>query len=185
MCKRISILLVFTLLVSCQRTNPLHAILNCDVNRHVNTILVQDFNENFSLSIPRHWKINHYYDQFKSEIYAADTTRELTDTYIFDASFNNGSLVFDDYFFKRIDSVLSNEQLELMNSGTVELNENIGYWYLVNGTKNGYPYHKFNLSFPCGKDTYFNTFTELYGDTQIQERLCDSFNLLDNLEFSE
>jgi hypothetical protein len=48
-----------------------------------------------------------YYDDFKSQIYAADTAKQLTETYILDVAWHQGELTLDDALAKKITDVLN------------------------------------------------------------------------------
>ena len=183
--KYLSYFLVFFLLTGCKNTLDIEDSLSCKSKTPKNTVRVTDFKNNFSLPIPKSWKINHYYTTNQSEIFAADTLKQLSESYIIDASFNNGTLKLDDQFYKNADSILKMNQLIMIRSGRQDYDARKTYWYLVNGKKNGFTYHEFNWIIFLSENTYANMRTEVYGDQNINERICESISILKEIIFLE
>lgn len=142
-----------------------------------------DFNKNFKLNIPTNWKTDLYYDKYQSEIFTADTTKQLTSTYILDASFNLGKLTFDTAFYQKTDAILQASNLKKVNFGTIQFKSKPAYWYLSEGTKNNFNYQQFNLAVQLSENTFFNAYVAIYGNEKINERLCESISILETIEF--
>ena len=110
------LLIVFS---SCSNQSELSGNFDCGNSNNENKTTLKDFNKNFKLNIPVSWKTELYYDNFQSEIFSADTVKQLTETYILDVSYKLGSVQFnDDYFFKN-DSILSNKNLKIIKSKNI------------------------------------------------------------------
>jgi len=175
-------LLIITIL-SCSKQTPLAEKFNCksmDVNGFET---IYDFNKNFKIPIPNTWKTNLYYDKLESSIFAADTLKQLTDSYIIGASFTFGKVNFNEDFSKKTDSILSINSLSKVDEGNESFQANQTYWYLAKGSKNGFDYHQFNMTVKLSENTYFNTYSEVYGDENINERICESISILENVKF--
>ncbi|WP_157961096.1 hypothetical protein [Lutibacter citreus] len=177
------ILLSIFILVGCKNQSELSKLYNCKTGNIKNTIAISDFKENFNISIPNSWKTNLYYDKNQSEIFAADTTKQLTETYIIDAAYNYGSLTFNNSFYKKTDSILKASNLKKVNSGTILFKEKPAYWYLSKGKKKGFDFHQFNLIVKTSKNAFFTSYCEIYGTTNIESRICESISIIDNIEF--
>jgi hypothetical protein len=163
----------------------LDQIFNCNNIDLTDTKNISDFNKNFKLDIPISWNTALYYNSYQSEIFTADTTKQLTESFIFDVSFNLGELNFDDNFYKKTDSILTANNLQIVKSGNHRFQEMPAYWYLVKGSKRGFTFHQFNLMVKNTPNAYFKAYSEIYGDEHINERICESIGLLKNIEFLE
>jgi hypothetical protein len=176
-------ILFLLLSTGCKNDSELNSIFNCNVRPTEETKKVIDFKKNFSIDIPTAWKTAMYFDEFQSEIFTADTVKQLSDTFILDASFNFGSLDFDPDFHKKTDSLLAKNNFQKINEGTLSFQSKPAYWYLLKGTKKGFTYHQLNLLVIISKTTYFKAYTDIYGDENIDARICSSISKLEKIEF--
>ncbi|MBL4939470.1 MAG: hypothetical protein JKY16_04215 [Lutibacter sp.] len=156
---------------------------NCDNIKIKNATTILDFNKNFKLTAPSNWKTELYFDKYQSEIFVADTTKQLTESFILITSFNQGMLNFDANFHNKIDSISIKEKLQIINFGTQIFLLNPTYWYVSKGEKNGFTYHQFNVTIKLSENTYFNAYSEIYGDNNIEERICESIAILEKIKF--
>ena len=170
---------------SCSKQSELYNIFSCNNEISEATKNISDFNKNFKLDIPISWNTALYYNNYQSEIFTADTTKQLTESFIFDASFNLGELNFNDTFYAKTDSIIKANNLQIVKTGNQLFQEMPAYWYLVKGTKKGFTFHQFNLLVKNSSSTYFKAYSEIYGDESINERICESILLLKNIEFLE
>ena len=86
---------IFFIFSSCKKQSQLSSIFECDTVNLKNLNEYSDFKQNFKITIPNNWKTELYYNEFQSEIFTADTTKQLSETYVLDASFNFGNLNFN------------------------------------------------------------------------------------------
>ncbi len=177
------LLLIGFAFLSCSKQPYLSENFNCSINLYPNTTTVSDFNKNFILKVPTNWKTNLYYTNFQSEIFIADTTKQLTESFIFVASFHLGNLNFDTPFYKKTDSLLHKNNLLLIDSGKQSFQKKPTYWYVVKGIKKGFTFHQFNLLVKLSENTYFSAYSEIYGNTKIKERICKSLSIINKIEF--
>ncbi|NOR28498.1 MAG: hypothetical protein GQ540_08220 [Lutibacter sp.] len=177
--------LTFFLFFSCSKQSELHKKYNCSSSKISNSKTIKDFNKNFRLTISNDWKSNFYFNKFQSEIFSADTTKQLTDSFILGTSFNQGIINFNSNFHQEKDSILTVNHLELTDSGEQLFLSKPSYWYVAKGMKNGYTYHQFNSTIKLSENTYFVGYSEIYGDTNINERICETISILEKIEFLE
>ena len=177
------IFLITLILISCTKQTELSKTFNCNTSKLSNTEVFSDFKQNFNVTIPTNWNTELYYDDFQSEIFTADTTKQLTETYILDAAFNYGNLEFNEDFYRETASILAASNLQKVNDGTIEFKSKPAYWYLVTGTKKGFTYNQLNLMIVLSKETYFTAYSEIYGTDNIDERICESITILNSIEF--
>jgi hypothetical protein len=171
------------LLISCKKQSELSKSFNCNTSKLTNLEIYSDFKQNFKITIPTNWKTELYYDEFQSEIFTADTTKQLSETYILDVAFNYGNLEFNKEFYTKTDSILAGSNLQKVKDGMLQFKSKPAYWYLVTGTKKGFTYNQFNLMVKLSTETYFTAYSEVYGTNNIDQRICESISLLDNIEF--
>lgn len=168
---------------SCTKKTELSKSFECKTYKLENATKVYDFKKNFSMPIPNTWKTNLYYTEFQSEIFTADTIKQLSETYILDVSFNNGNLKFDPSFHKKNDSLLASSTLSKIKEKTLKFQNKPAYWYVVKGFKNGFTYHQFNLFILNSENTYVIANSEIYGDNNIEDRICESISIIEKIEF--
>lgn len=172
----------FITFLSCSKQTELSKSFSCKTYKIQNATNIYDFKKNFRIPIPNTWKTNLYYTEFQSEIFTADTIKQLSETYILDVSFNNGSLKFNDNFIKKTDSLLTISSLYKIKEKTIKFQEKPAYWYVVKGIKNGFTYHQFNLFILNSENTYITANSEIYGDNNVEDRICESISIIEKIE---
>ncbi|MFD1293928.1 hypothetical protein ACFQ5N_08785 [Lutibacter holmesii] len=178
-------LVLIMVLASCSKQSELRKNFNCNNINSEQKSEQYDFHKNFKLNIPSNWKTTLYYNNYQSEIISADTVKQLTNTYILDASYNLGTIEFSNKFHSKNDSILKAKNLKIIKSNTTLFQNKPSFWYVANGAKNGFDYHQFNITVLLSQNTYFNCYIEVYGDKNIDERFCDAISILENIEFLE
>ncbi len=168
---------------SCSNQSKINKIFNCDAIKIKNPESILDFNKNFRLTAPSDWKTELYFDKYQSEIFVADTTKQLTESFILIASFKLGNLNFDTDFHNRINSILQKENLQIINSGNESFQSKPTYWYVTKGAKNGFTHHQFNIIVKLSENSYFKGYSEIYGANNIEDRICESITILEKIEF--
>ena len=182
--KKVSIILILIIaLISCKKESILDSTFNCDTEKISDSKRISDFKKNFSIVIPTNYKTDLYYNSFQSEIFTADTTKQLSNSFILKVSNNSGELIYDGKFFKKIDSVSKKINQELVISQIENFNEHEMYWNVFKSVKKGLTYHQFNSYIKTSNNSYINSSVEIYGDININERLCEAVNLLKTIDF--
>ncbi len=182
--KKIYILfLTIAIISSCKNQSELSKEFNCDSAELGNLKPYLDFKNNFKLYIPNSWKTSKYYSETQSEIFTADTIKQLTESYILNTSYALGTVNFDASFYQKTDSIISQNNFEKIKSGKSTFIKLPSYWYVLKGQKNGFTYHQFNLIAKKSEVAYFSANVEIYGDVKINERICESISLLEKIEF--
>ncbi len=178
-----TIILVF-LLIGCSKEKEISSFFNCK-NNNINekSTLTTDFKKHFRLNLPSSWNTKLYYSDYQSEIFAADTTKQLTDSFIIDTAFNTGKLNIDDSFIKKNDSLFNSNNLEIIKSSKGEFQSMPSCWYLVKGTKNNFEFHQLILWVNLSKKEYFSCYIDIYGNENIEERICKVVAIIEDVEF--
>lgn len=178
-------LLFVSLFLSCTQQTELAKHLNCNSKSSVPVNKTQDFNKNFTISIPSNWKTELYFNKTDSDIYAADTTKPLTKSYIINTSYTLGNLDFGNDFLNKIDSVNLAEGLEISNAFFSDFNNKKSYWYIAKGEKNGFNLTELNGYVYVSEENYWRCSVSVYGEQEISERICEAISILQSVNFSK
>ncbi len=184
--KKTIILLLTLSVLSCQK-NSIKSELGCGSTPKLGeTKEIRDILKKFKLIVPKNWETQLYYDDFKSQIYAADTTKQLNETYILDVAWHQGELTINDALAKSVvDTLNLKEQMTTVKSGFGEFKKKPTYWNLSQGKKSGRLYTFIQLYLKTEVDEYFLLTTKLYGDIDVNARLCESIALFDKVKIIE
>ena len=177
-------LMMITFLSSCNSQKSEFATLfNCNqeiYNSELKTLT--DIHKNYSISIPNHWKISYYYDESQSDIYVADTLKPLTSTYILNFSNKKGLLLLNEDFKKKIHDELSTNGLKIIRDKKLAKTENFDYYVYSKGIRNQFPYYQIQLYKAVNKQSFFDVKIEIYGDQQLENRICEAIHFIELLQ---
>lgn len=180
----------FTLLVlvaslsSCKQ-NDIRTALDCTTTTNfANTKEISGFLKHFKLEVPKNWKSELYYDEIQSRFYSADTSKQLTDTYIIDVTWHQGEIELNNDFQQVIENdVKQNERLTPFKNGFGNFIDLPCYYNLAKGKSSGFTYHYLQIYLKTNVDEYYHLTTKVYGDEFIEERLCESLSLFEGITF--
>jgi len=174
-------LFVFT---GCQN-NDLREQFECNTPVHfTNTKKYKDVLGKFKISIPKYWKTQLYYDEFQSDLYSADTTKQLSETYLIDITWHQGELNFNEEFESNISKNLKNKGLlKQVKSGFVKFKKHETYFNLSTGKSSELTYHYLQVYLKYKPDEYYTFTSKIYGDKLINERVCASISVFNKINF--
>lgn len=177
-------IVLLSTLVGCQK-KLIKDSFDCNTTTNfANTEEVQDILKHFKINIPRDWKSELYYDETQSRFYSADTTKQLTETYIVDVTWHQGEIEFgQDFETLVINDLKQNQQLTPIKSGFGNFNNFKGYYNLSKGSQTGFDYHFFQIFLKTATDEYYTLTTKVYGNEFVNERICASVSLFENITF--
>ncbi len=181
--KKLLFLFLIIGFISCTKTSKLDKLFDCKSNNTISTNTITDFNKNFSINILTNWKTKLYYDNVSSEIYAADTLKELTKTFIIGVSFFKGNLKLNKEFITKSDSLFSLKKLKIITSEKEKFINKPSYWYVLSGTKKGFSFHQLNITIKNDGKSYINTTVDVYGDKSVNSRICQAISILKTIQF--
>jgi hypothetical protein len=180
----------FTLLIltlfSCQK-DTIEDAFGCNTPSHfTNSKNYHDVLKKFNVDIPKNWKTELYFDEYQSEVYSADTTKQLSESYIIDIAWHQGSLVFNEDFEQKIIQNLNEiEHLEIVQSGYGKFVKYNSYYNLSVGKNSDITYHYLQIYLQYENDAYYIFTSKIYGDEFVNERICSSVSLFKNITFIE
>ena len=175
------ILLVSILITACSKPSKLSQEFSCSKSHWENLETVEDFQQNFSIKIPKTWKSQLYYDELQSEIFCADTLKNLEDSYLMEFAFIRGKLNIDSTLQKQIHQITSDNHIEKVRENFTDFKTYKGYYFLGKGIKNNLDYHFFQYYLNLNSDHYLMVKTDIYGNEKVEERLCESYQVIESL----
>ena len=174
-------LLILITMTSCAKKTALETTYNCSNSFSFSeTKKVKDFKKNFAITVPTNWKTQLYYDEYQSDIFTADTTKELSKTYILDTSWKLGELKLDEEFKTKI---TNNSNLNIVNSKIENILQKPAFWYIQKGKKKGFDYQVLQIYLKTSVDTYLEIKTEVYGNKNVEKRFCESIKIIKSIVF--
>lgn len=178
-----SILIVASLLfISCDKKSAIHKEFDCETTTFTNLEIVDDVKNLFSIDLPKDWKINLYQDEIQSSIFAADTTKQLTETVLLDVTFIQRKINFDDAFLLKQDQEnLANELIRIKTKEFTFL-EKPSIYLVYKGKKGKFEYQVCNTFIKVNESNFLLAKTEVYGDSIINKRFCKAFSLMENIK---
>lgn len=180
--KKITLLITLISFLGCKQSSEISNNLNCKPKSYNNLETIEDFKKSFSVKLPKNWKTNLYYDKYQSSIYSADTTLQLTETFLIDITKITKELRLDENFLLGYKQELLNQQLVEINSYKTTFLNKETYFSKVLGKKSGFPYQVYNLFIKVNQNNYIHAKTEVYGDSLANERLCNALSLIEKIE---
>jgi len=176
----ITVFFILIIATSCNEKTALETILNCSSSFSLSkTKEVKDVKKNFKIHVPTNWKTELYYDEFQSAVFTADTTKQLTETFILDTTWKNGELILDSAFEEKIKS---NLELIVITSQFENIHNKPAYWHHSKGIKNNFEFHLLDVYLKTSIDSYILISTQVYGNKDINKRFCESIQLIKTLE---
>ena len=178
-----SILLMASLLLfSCAKQSEISKDFNCSTTAYKNLEKVDDVKNLFSLELPKNWKINLYQDEVQSSIFAADTTKQLTETVLIDVTFIKKKITFDDAFMIQQEQENLAKGLIKIKLKEITLLDKPSIYIVYKGKKGDFTYQTINAFIKVNAQNFILAKTEIYGDSLVRERFCSSFSLIENIK---
>jgi len=177
--------ILITTLISCNEKQTVSSAFDCTTTtRLTKTKAYKDVLSHFKIDMPKSWKTKLYYSEFQSEVYSADTTKQLTETYIADITWHQGELNFDEEFEQKINEIIfEKEKLEIVQFGYADFLKHKSYYNLSVGKNTDITYHYLQIYMQYKNDVYYTFTTKIYGDDFVSERICASISLFKSIRF--
>lgn len=155
--------------------------LGCENVSVDNLEVVEDVYKRFSVTIPKTWKTNLYYDTNQSSIFTADTTKQLTETYIIDVTRMSMPISFNEDFLNRYKKNITENKLVVNSSYETTFLEKEAFYSRVIGKKRGFPFEQISIYVKLNGREHLYVKAEVYGDSLVNERLCKAMYLLEKI----
>jgi hypothetical protein len=181
----LNFLLAF-LLIGCNKPRDLSKQFSCENTSQLQNLeSVDDFNKNFTVKLPKHWKTKLYYDSIQSEIFSADTIKNLLDTYIMDFAIVNSTIQLTENLSKKVHQKSMDNNMKTEKESFHKFKGNEAYAHLGVGSSRGETFHIFQYYIKTSEDQYMLIKIEFYGDKNFETRFCEAISLIDKLEINK
>lgn len=147
-----------------------------------NLEIVDDFQNNFSIQIPKHWNTKLYYDNKQSEIFSADTIKALTDSYIMDFSIVYAKLDIDKKLQDKVKQKLMDGDLHTQKESFHKFGKYNAFANLSKGKSKGIDLYLFQYYIHINPEKYMLLKTEFYGEENFDSRFCESLYFIEKLK---
>lgn len=182
------LLLLLLVVVSCSKPIEITKLQNefhCKMGSFSNTETVNDYKNKFNITVPKHWNTQLYFDNLQTQVFTADTTKNLTNSFTLNFEFNSGDLKIDDDFKNTEIKNLNESNLQVLKNKEDIFKDKSSIWFVSKGNKQNFDYYLFELFIKYNKVSYYKISSEIYGDENIDERLCKSIAVIETLQFLE
>ena len=146
---------------------------------------VTDVKKNFSISLPKYWKTNFFYDKLQSSIYTADTTKQLTETVLIDITHVKSHYQFNDNFKNMLAQNDNSQSLTNTKQQKFVYKNHDAFYTLSKGKKSNFTYQILNIFIKQNQTNSYHFKTEVYGKSLVNERFCKAIKTLNTLSFYE
>ena len=181
--RQVLALFILVCMCSCDSRSTISQNLDCDPETYDNLEVVEDVDKRFKIQLPDNWKTNLYYDKNQTSIYSADTTKNLTDTYTVDVTYIYNELKLDETFIQKFKSDHYKKQLAETTSYEFLFQDKEAYYSRSLGKRGQFNYEICNIFIKINSGNYIHAKAEVYGDSLINERLCNAFSLIEKIEY--
>lgn len=173
------------MLFSCNNQSEISKEFVCETLEIKDLEKVEDVKNLFSINLPKNWKINLYQDEIQSSIFAADTTKQLTETVLLDVTFIQKNINFDDTFILKQEQENLSKGFIKIKSKEINFLEKPAIFMVYKGKKGKYSYQICNIFIKANEQNFVLAKTEVYGDSIVNKRFCNAFSLLENIKLNQ
>lgn len=180
-----TLLIASLLFISCQKKSEISTDFNCETTTFNNLEIVDDVKNLFSIQLPKNWKTNLYQDEMQSSIFTADTTKQLTETVLLDVTFIRNKINFDADFLLKQEQENLTKNLIKVKSKEITLLEKPSIYIIYKGKKGAFNYETCHTFIKVNDTNFILAKTEIYGDSLVNQRLCNTFSLIENIKINQ
>lgn len=176
--------LVFIILFTSCEENLLTDTFKCDStisfksNKKYTDVL-----KKYSVDIPETWKTEMYFDEYRSEIFTADTTKELNNSYILEFTRQLGEFELDTAFVKHVNQSLLQSKIIPVKEGFGKFKGHPAYFNYAVGQQKGFNYYYLQLFVKTRPDESYTLSSKIYGVENLDARFCESIHYMNSIEF--
>jgi len=174
------------LLVACQ-DNSLNSKLDFSCNsdsKLQGTDKQLDTRKSFEVSVPSFWKKEFFIDTTTSRFYCADTLKELQNTYLLDIAHYNDKLPKLQLLQNKVKSaVFGKPEGKIVQEKEFVFKEKDTYYLYSTHTENQIQTHTIELYMANKNNSFYRVTLDVYGNSKVEERICEALNLIENCSF--
>lgn len=160
---------------------------NCNLAKDFKNLTnIKDAKLTFEVKIPENWKRELFVNNIESRLYAADTTKELNNTYIYDFGYYSGELKTDEEFqlnlHKEINSFGKSTILKKKN---FKVKNKDAYFVSYKTEKEHLNSNSILLFLRNKNNSFYKLKVDVYGQNNKEQRFCEALSLLETTTLNQ
>ncbi len=155
---------------------------DCNANTsHYSKTLIKDPKKTFEIEIPTNWKREFFIDNGESRLYCADTTKELTKTYILDLGYYEGNIELTDVFVEKIKNrILQSSDAKILKTSKFKSHNKEGIAILYNSSFLNFKSKTLQAYLKNNNESHYLLKIDTYGEEITDRRICEALSLFEN-----
>ena len=170
-------------LISCNKQSELSKTFKCETATLPDGIeVVDEYQNRFSIELPKSWKTELYNISNQSGIISADTTQLASNFYKLDIGIVNGNIDLSSSLHKQVEAIIKSNNLKTVQHTFLPYKTFDSYAHLAYGIQMNMPYYIFQYYIKLDNKKYLLIKSEFYGEDNIDNRFCESLALINTLK---
>ena len=176
-------LMVLFLAISCQKTSTIYDVLECkQATSFQHSKTIRDVQNHFEINIGENWKRELYVDDYQSRIYAADTTRNYSSSFIVDITRFKGKIIIEDAFKEQLIKTLEKKPNNyVINEGFIEFKKKKSYTLFSFEKQNEQQIYTLECYVPSG-EYYYLLISTIHGSHDLTNNVLESLQVFNSLK---
>ncbi len=171
----------FLVLLSCDKPSEISKNFNCNQKKHTDLETIEDAKKTFTIALPKSWNTNLYVNEIQSSIYSADTTKQLTASFLLDITAINKKITLNDAFKLKKEHENLTKNLIKVKSGETTLINYPTYYTVSRGKKKGFNYKVCHFFIKLNDEKFIIAKAEIFGNKDVDIRICNAISLIEKL----
>ncbi|NJB81809.1 hypothetical protein [Wenyingzhuangia aestuarii] len=175
--------IIATLLFSCEQGPTIFDVVDCNSNTEFHhTKSIRDVKNGFEISIGENWKRELYFDDYQSRIYAADTTRSFSASFLIDITRFKGKIIIEEAFKNKISQqILAKPRTYIIKDKLITFKNKPAYAvysFQKNATNASYTIQ----CYVADKEHYYLLSSQINGSQNLAQNSCEIVSIFNSLK---
>ncbi|MGY5351241.1 hypothetical protein ACXGQW_01495 [Wenyingzhuangia sp. IMCC45533] len=171
-------------LLSCKKKQDLSTLLGVDKKIEFDHAkVIRDVKNNYEIKIGDHWKRELYFDDYQSRIYAADTTRNYSNSFIIDVTRFKGKIILEDAFRNELKSKIEKKARNYIISEGYSKYKDLPAYYIFSFKKQS-EQEIYTLDYYIAEeDSYYLLKSTINTSKNLSNSLSESLAIFNSITF--
>jgi hypothetical protein len=170
---------------SCSPGSSFKPFFNCHTSLDEKTERVEEFEKNFSVQIPQSWKTELYYDNQRTGIMTADTTRYYSQAYTLEFFLVKSGIDISGKLQSDLDSIMKGNGFHVLKNELTSFRGKPACLHWSQGKEKDISVHVLQHYVKINPDNYLISQCKIFGDNDVQSRLCEALSIIESLQFNQ
>jgi len=169
-------------MLSCKHEATLSDIIKSNYTEEFNhDKIIRDAKDSFEVKIGKNWKRELYVDTNQSRIYAADTTRSFSASFIVDITKFKGKIHIDDEFTQKIGSQITQQsRTYIIKQGPIVFKEHPSYVFYSFQKQTNSVIYTIECYVPH-QESYFLLTAQINGSLNLEQNTAEIITIFNSL----